>query len=56
MAMKICEEHHGQIIYDGMIYLECPLCKCESSGEINEENGKMRECMETISKQLKEFI
>ena len=24
---KTCDKHHGQIQYDGMIYLECPLCE-----------------------------
>lgn len=36
--MKTCDKHHGEIQYDGMIYLECPLCKMTDYDEIMEDN------------------
>ena len=36
--MKKCDKHHGDITYDEVIYLECPLCKMNDYDEVMEDN------------------
>lgn len=36
--MKRCDKHHGDIEYDEMIYLECPLCRTADYDEVVKEN------------------
>ena len=47
--MKTCDKHHGQIQYDGVIYLECPLCRVADYDEVVEEI----DCVEARNDNLK---
>jgi uncharacterized Zn finger protein (UPF0148 family) len=58
--MKICDKHHGEIQYDGNVYLDCPLC--EMKKKVEEAQGEVEVVAEeldwkkTEAKEAKEKI
>lgn len=38
--IRTCSEHLGEIQYDGVIYLECPLCKVKK--EVDDVVGSIK--------------